>query len=115
MESREKILKKFVFIPISILLFIALLGCNAIPSKSNLSIEMIAFNSLTDEEQDLIPVSPKDSIVEKITVHDENKSLIDKDYDKDQVYAVTFNHTETDSSGKLTIFVDLDKKHRGSH
>lgn len=44
---------------------------------------MIAFNGLTDEEQDLIPVSPKDSIVEKITVNNENMSLIDKDYDKD--------------------------------
>jgi hypothetical protein len=47
-----------------ILLFIVLMGCNLIPSKNNLSIEMIAFNGLTDEEQDLIPVSPKDSIVD---------------------------------------------------
>lgn len=93
-----------------IVLFSTLMGCNLIKPNENLPIEMIAFNSLTDEEQDLIPVSPKDSIVEKITVSDENKSYIDNDYDKDQVYSVTFNNTETDSSGKLTVFVDLDKE-----
>ncbi|KMY50131.1 hypothetical protein [Peribacillus loiseleuriae] len=103
-------MKKLVLTPMLILLFVILMGCNLIPSKNNLSIEMIAFNDLTDEEQDLIPVSPKDSIVEKITVNNENISLIDKDYDKDQVYSVTFNNTETDSSGKLMVFVDLDKE-----
>jgi hypothetical protein len=86
------------------------MGCNLIQSKDSVPIELIAFNSLTDEEKDLIPASPKDSIVEKITVNDENKSFIDKNYDKDQVYAVTFNNTETNSSGKLTVFVDLDKE-----
>ncbi|MGE8077443.1 hypothetical protein [Peribacillus loiseleuriae] len=103
-------MKKLVLISMLILLFVVLMCCNLIPSKNNLSIEMIAFNGLTDEEQDLIPVSPKDSSVEKITVNNENISLIDKDYDKDQVYSVTFNNTETDSSGKLTVFVDLDKE-----
>lgn len=102
-------MRKLAFIPTSILLFMTLIGCDLIPSKNKLSIEMIAFNSLTYEEQDLIPVSPKDSIVEKITVNNETKSLIDKDYEKDQVYSVTFNNTETDSSGKLTVFVDLNK------
>ncbi|HEY9577749.1 MAG TPA: hypothetical protein VIR64_08760, partial [Pseudobacillus sp.] len=67
-----------------------------------------AFNSLTDEEEDLIIVTPKDSILEKITVNDNNKSFIGKDYDK--VYSVTFNNTETDSSGKLMVFVGLDKE-----
>lgn len=86
------------------------MGCNLIQPKDNLPIELIAFNSLTDEEKDLIPASPKDSIVEKVTVNDENKSFIDKNYDKDKVYAVTFNNTETNSSGKLTVFVDLDKE-----
>ncbi|MGE8206992.1 hypothetical protein ACQKP0_21010 [Heyndrickxia sp. NPDC080065] len=103
-------MKKLVFIPILIFLFVTLMGCDLIPSKDKLSIEMIAFNSLTDKEKELIPVSPKDSIIEKITVKDEIKSFIDKDYDKDQVYSVTFNNTETDSSGKLTVFVDLDKE-----
>lgn len=93
-----------------ILVFSTLIGCNKISSENKLSIEMLAFGSLTDEEQDLIPVSPKDSIVEKITVNNENRSLIDKGYDKDQVYTVTFTNTETDTSGKLTVFVDLDKE-----
>lgn len=91
-------------------LFSTLIGCNLTKPNNNLSIEMIAYNSLTDEEQDLIPVSPKDSIVEKITVNDENKTYIDKDFDKDEVYSVTFNNTETDSSGNLTVFVGLDKE-----
>lgn len=86
------------------------MGGNLIQLRDSVPIEMIAFNSLTDEEQDLIPVSPKDSIVEKVTVNDENKSFIDKNYDKDQVYAVTFNNTKTNSSGKLMVFVDLDKE-----
>ncbi len=71
---------------------------------------MVAFNSLTNEEKDLIPVSPKDSIVKKVAVNDDIESLIDNDYDKDHVYSVTFNNTETDSSGKLVVFVNLDKK-----
>lgn len=92
-----------------ILLSITVTGCNLFESKSNLPIEMVAFNSLSDEEKDLIPVSPKDSNVEKIPVNDGIESLIDKDYNKDQVYSVTFNNTETDFSGKLVVFVDLDK------
>ncbi|MCI1592992.1 hypothetical protein [Heyndrickxia oleronia] len=103
-------LRKLVLITILIVLSTTLMGCNLIQSKDSVPIELIAFNSLTDEEKDLIPASPKDSIVEKITVNDENKSFIDKNYDKDQVYAVTFNNTETNSSGKLTVFVDLDKE-----
>ena len=67
---------------------------------------MVAFNSLTPREQDLIPVSPKDATVEKITVNDETKSYIDHGYEKDQVYAVTFHDTE----GTLTVFIDLDQE-----
>ncbi|MEC1372935.1 hypothetical protein P9D39_01145 [Heyndrickxia oleronia] len=103
-------MRKLVLITILIVLSTTLMGCNLIQPKDSVSIELIAFNSLTDEEKDLIPASPKDSIVEKVTVNDENKSFIDKNYDKDQVYAVTFNNTETNSSGKLTVFVDLDKE-----
>lgn len=103
-------MRKFIFISALIILSVAIIGCNSIPQNRNVPIEMIAFNSLTDEEKDLIPVSPKDSTVEKITVNVENKSFIDKDYDKDQVYAVAFNNTENNSSGKLTVFVDLDQE-----
>lgn len=103
-------MNRLVSISILLLLTITLTGCNLFDSKNELPIEMAAFNSLTNEEKDLIPVSPKDSVVEKVTVNSENKSLIDKDYDKGEVYSVTFNNTETDSSGTLTVFVDLDKK-----
>ena len=100
----------FVFIPSLIIFFLILIGYNFVKPNGNLSIEMIAFNSLTKEEQDLIPVSPKDSIVEKITVSNEIKYYIDNDYDRDQVYSVTFNNTESNSSGELTVFVSLDKE-----
>lgn len=78
-------------------------------SENQLPIEMVAFNSLTDEERDLILVSPKDSIVKQMPA-DEIKILINKSYDKDLVYSVTFNNTETNSSGNLVVFVGLDKK-----
>ena len=79
-------------------------------SENQLSIEMVAFNGLTDEERALILVSSKDSIVKKVPINADIKTSIDKKYGKDQVYSVIFNNTETDSSEKLVVFVDLDKK-----
>ncbi len=102
-------MSKLVFLPILIILLSTLTGCNLI-KQNELTIEMIAFNSLSKEEQDLIPVSPKDSIVEKITVSDEIKHYIKDDYDENQVYSVTFNNTKSDAKGELTVFVSLDKK-----
>ncbi|WP_026560909.1 hypothetical protein [Bacillus sp. J37] len=98
---------KFILIPLFISLSIILLGCQ---SKENVSIEMVAFNSLTDEEQDLIPVSPKDSIVKKVTVSGDIETFIDDNYQKDEVYSVSFNHSQMNSSESLVVFVDLDKK-----
>ncbi|WP_239619280.1 hypothetical protein [Cohnella mopanensis] len=103
-------MNKLTFIPILLLIAVTLTGCHVFDSNKDLPIEMVAFNSLTDEEQDLIPVSPKDSIVKKVTVNDEIKSVIDKNYNKDEVYCVTFNNTETNASGNLVVFIDLDKK-----
>ncbi|MGG3450500.1 hypothetical protein ABER98_11545 [Domibacillus aminovorans] len=106
-------MKKLVFISMLILLSITLAGWNLFASKNDLPdlpIEMVAFNSLTDEEQDLIPVSPKDSNVEKLTVNDDIKPLIENSYIKEKVYSVTFNNSATDSSGNLVVFVDLNKK-----
>ncbi|WHZ58969.1 hypothetical protein [Metabacillus hrfriensis] len=103
-------MKKLEFIPMLILLSITLSGCNLFDSKNNLPIEMVAFNSLTDKEKDMIPVSPKDSIVEKVTVNGDVKSLIDNNYGKDKVYSVTFNHTKSVPFGNLVVFVDLDEK-----
>ncbi|BBH19010.1 hypothetical protein Back11_03550 [Paenibacillus baekrokdamisoli] len=103
-------MNKLGFIPILLLLVLTLTGCNLFESKKDIPIEMVAFNSLTDEEKDLIPASPKDSIVKKVTVNGEIESVIDKNYNKDEVYSVTFNNTETNSSGNLMVFFDLDKK-----
>jgi hypothetical protein len=55
-------------------------------------------------------VSPKDLIVKKVTVNGDVESLIGPNYNKDKVYSVSFNHSATDSSGNLVVFVDLDKK-----
>lgn len=106
---KQLILKKLLLIPMAIVLLTALMGCS-LQRQVPLPIEMVAFNSLTEEEQDLIPVSPKDSTVEKIAVNDEIASVMDKTYTEDQVYSVTFHHTETDSTGKLTVFVSLDQE-----
>ncbi len=83
---------------------ITLFGC------SSLEIEMVAFNSLSESEQDLIPTSPMDSVVEEINVTEENKKYLFDDYDRDKVYSVTFNHTDSDKNADLTVFVDLDKE-----
>lgn len=78
--------------------------------KNPIPIEMVAFNSLTDAEQNKIIVSPKDSTVEKMIFDEELSNIIKKSYDKKKVYAVTFNHTATDNAGDLVVYVDLDKE-----
>lgn len=78
--------------------------------ENKLSIEMVAFNSLTNEENTLIQVSPKDSIVKQIPLSDELKGSLDSNYTENQVYSVTFNNTETGTTGNLVVFVGLDKK-----
>lgn len=90
---------------ISLVLFM-LMGCNS----NNLPLEMVAFNSLSQDEQNLIPTSPKDSVLEKVNVTAEIKALLNDDYNKTKVYSVTFNHTESESNGNLVVFVDTDKK-----
>lgn len=77
-------------------------------SKNGVSMEMVAYNSLTDEEKDLIPVSPKDSSVEKVAVSQEIVSMMDEEYEKDEVYRVIFNNPDSNNSDKLVVFVDLD-------
>lgn len=85
-----------------------LTGSNS--SASELPIEMVAYNSLSKAEQDLIPVSPKDSTVTKENISHEIKTLIDSNYSKEQVYAVVFNNTGSSKSGNLVVYVDLDKE-----
>lgn len=110
----NKSIKRLIFGVLGVLLIFMVIGAVSFysASENQLPIEMVAFNSLTDEERALIPVSPKDSTVKKvpINVNVDIKIPIDKSYDKDQVFSVTFNNTETDSSGKLVVFVGLDKK-----
>lgn len=108
-SKRRDILKKIVVSSVLILLSAVLFGCNLF-SKNDLPIEMVAFNSLSEKESALIPVSPKDSLVKKVTVDNDIESFINHDYDKDEVYSVTFNHTNTETSGNIIVFVDLDKK-----
>lgn len=98
-------MKKVLFLPV---LFLLLTGCNT--SASELPIEMVAYNSLSKAEQDLIPASPKDSTVTKENVSHEIESLIDSNYSKKQVYAVVFNNTESSTFGNLVVFVSLDRE-----
>lgn len=104
--------KRLVFTLLGLFFAFVVLGIvsyYSAPKKDPLAIEMVAFSSLNDDEQALIPASPKDSTVKKIPVNDEIKTTIAKNYREDQVYAVTFHHTETDFSGNLVVFVGLDK------
>ncbi|WP_187143747.1 hypothetical protein [Bacillus tuaregi] len=108
----KKSIKWLIFGILAVLLIFMVIGIVSFysASENQLPIEMVAFNSLADAERALIPVSPKDSIVKKVPINDGIKTSIDKSYGKEQVYSVTFNNTETDSSGKLVVFVSLDKK-----
>lgn len=92
------------------LLSAMLIACSPIAAEKELPIELLAFNSLSDEEQELIPTSPKDSVVAKQAVSTENKSNIDSSYDEEEVYSVVFNNSATNTTGNLIVFIDLDKK-----
>jgi hypothetical protein len=97
-------------IAILLLFVLTMTSCGLLDSEHETPIEMVAFGALSDEESELIVASPKDSNVKKVSVNDEIKSVIDKNYNKEEVYAVTFNHTETISSGNLIVFIAMDKK-----
>lgn len=104
-------MKKLMNMTVLILLTIALSGCYPLRAeRSETPIEMVAFASLTDEEQHLLPASPKDSVVSKVAVTEQIATLMGRPHKGTEVYAVTFNHTETKSSGNLIVYVDLDKK-----
>lgn len=107
---RRDSLNKLVCIPILLLLIITLIGFNVFDSNKDVPMEMVAFGSLKNKEKRLIPASPKDSIVKKVSVDGDIKSKIDVNYVKEEVYSVTFNHTLTDTSGNLVVYIALDKK-----
>lgn len=100
-------MRKFIIL---LLLSTLLVACSPMATEEALPIEMIAFNSLSDKEQELIPTSPKDSIVSKKAISAEIKSKISPNYDEEMVYLVVFNDTATNISGNLIVYVDLDKK-----
>ena len=86
-----------------------LTGCNLFINEK-MPIQMIAFNSLTKEEENKIPVSPKDSVVNKVTVSEElGKQLGDK-FTGHIIYTVTFNNTEDASNGRLVVYINKDRK-----
>jgi len=70
---------------------------------------MVAFNSLNEREVDRIPVSPKDSVVKKVKVDDDLAKVVGQGYKGEEVFSVTFNHTETESEGNLIVYVSHDK------
>lgn len=97
----------FLFFFSIILIGLGIVAYNKMTAPNNLSIEMVAFNGLTKEEQKLIPTSPKDSTVKKISVDDEIKPYVNKDYDKNEVYSITFHNVVEQ---QMTVYVSLDKK-----
>ncbi|MCJ1907688.1 hypothetical protein [Planococcus ruber] len=71
---------------------------------------LVAYNDLTDEEESLIQLTPKDSEVEITVVDEAIKKVIDSGYTKKLLYKVTFRHTETQSAGNLVLYVDMNKE-----
>ncbi|WP_096155316.1 MULTISPECIES: hypothetical protein [Bacillus] len=96
-------------VPVIIFLLLSLTACDFLNSHP-LSLEMVAYNSLTDEETARIPVSPKDARVELIEVNDKINEYLNPEYENNKVYSITFKHTETELTGNLIVFIALDKK-----
>lgn len=98
--------RTYIFLVIGII-FIS--GCNLFePDK--LSLEMVAFNSLTKEEQDKIPVSPKDSVVDEVMVSEELAEIFGDKFIGKSIYSVTFNNTEDKTNGRLVVYINKDKE-----
>lgn len=77
--------------------------------KTNqIPLEMIAYNSLTDEQKQLIPASPKDSEVKIVEVA---KLMVEElpYYENDKVYSVEFFHTSDAYNDNLIVYVSLDQ------
>ena len=70
---------------------------------------MVAFNSLTREEQNKIPVSPKDSVVDKVTVDEEMGKQVGDEFIGKTIYTVTFRGTEDETNGRLVVYLHKDR------
>jgi hypothetical protein len=73
------------------------------------SAEMVAFNSLSQDEQRLM-ISPKDSTVQEMVVDEELGESLGKEHLGNTVYALTFHHTETADTGNLIVYLDEEKE-----
>lgn len=108
-------MKKLFFILMPMVLLITL-GCWTLfefeskQTAPNPPMELLAFNSLTKDEQSLVIVSPKDSNIEKVAVTEQINPLIVQNYSKNKVFKITFNHTANELQGNLVVFADTDKK-----
>lgn len=95
----------------SVIPVIALLmsGCAEDTTTAN-SKEMLAYNSLSDNDQKRIEVSPKNSTVKKIDVKDALVKVIDSDYSNDKAYEVVFTDSDTKKQGNVVVYLDDDGK-----
>lgn len=100
------------FISIAIILvFLGILMMGNVSYNENrLPAEMVAFNSLSDNERRLILVSPKDSTVQEVVVDETLSERIGDQFFGKTLYAVTFLHTETAVSGNLIVYLDEEKE-----
>lgn len=102
-------MKMRTWLIITLLLFPYILtGCNVIQNEK-LPIEMVAFNSLTREEQKKIPVSPKDSVVDKVTVDEELAKQVGNEFAGETIHRVTFKGTEDEMNGRLVVYLHKDR------
>lgn len=84
-------------------------GCAEDTTTAN-SKEMLAYNSLSDNDQKRIEVSPKNSTVKKIDVKDALVKVIDSDYSNDKAYEVVFTDSDTKKQGNVVVYLDDDGK-----
>lgn len=74
----KKSIKVLIFGILGVFLIFMIIGIvsfySAFKIENQMQIEMVAFNSLTEEESALIPVSPKDSIVKQVPVNGDIKA-----------------------------------------
>lgn len=91
----------------SVLPVIALLmsGCTEDTTTAN-SKEMLAYNSLSDDDQKRIEVSPTNSTVKKIDVKDALVKAIESDYAKDKAYEIVFMDSKTNKEGNVVVYLD---------
>lgn len=95
-------MKKLIITLVLILTALSILGCNRSNDKD---IQGVAYASLTRTEQ--VDMSNKQGVIKKINKLPENATIYDNNYNKDELYSVTFKLDSTDR--KIVIFVDAKK------